>query len=263
MNKFKLPLITLVIMMFICTSISYGSNEYIVNVSIDGDLIEFDRDYGYPFIDDNNRTMIPVRKVMEILNTNVSWKNGKATISNNFTNVEITPNKDIIMVNNKEVKLDTNAIVLEGRIYIPIKYVAEAFGNKVIWDTSNGNNVVILNSGYSDSMLLSNEFNYKVTGVDNHGIIYLDNGGEKLGVKLIGIETEKEFINYVVNNLNGKYVAIETDKLKKDDEGNDLVYLYKEDLLINAEVCKRGYAKPYIELPNVKHIESITNSLSI
>lgn len=102
------------------------------DVRVNGMLVSFP-DAG-PFIDENSRTMIPVRFVAENLGAQVSWDQATktASIEKDDITVEITiGNADLRVIRNgktETVKMDTAAVLKDSRTYVPIRYVAEALG---------------------------------------------------------------------------------------------------------------------------------------
>ncbi len=90
---------------------------------------------GMPFIDENNRSLIPVRKPLEMIGAKVSFdeKNSIVMAEKEDITLEIPINKDYIKVNNQKIKMDTKGIIKEGRTYIPLRYVFEAFKYKIEW----------------------------------------------------------------------------------------------------------------------------------
>ena len=101
-------------------------------VRVNGQVISFPD--GQPFIDNNGRTMIPVRFVTEQLGATVTWdgKTQTANIAKNGIKVAITiGNADMKVTKNSKtdtVKMDTAAVLKDGRTYVPIRFVAEALG---------------------------------------------------------------------------------------------------------------------------------------
>ncbi|MBQ2679604.1 MAG: copper amine oxidase N-terminal domain-containing protein [Firmicutes bacterium] len=93
-----------------------------------------------PFIDENSRTLIPLRAIGEALNLKVEWSKENRTAS--FIGEEITviftiDNEEYEIVKGEETekaKMDTKAIISEDRTYAPVRYLAEAFGYTVGWD---------------------------------------------------------------------------------------------------------------------------------
>ncbi|HVI40887.1 MAG TPA: glycosyl hydrolase family 18 protein [Anaerovoracaceae bacterium] len=100
--------------------------------------------YGVPFIDANNRTLIPLRKPLEAIGAAVSYdeNNGVVTAGKNDIAVKVTIGEDAIYVNGEKIIMDTKAIIEDGRTYIPLRAVFSAFGYDVGWH-SNSDTVYI------------------------------------------------------------------------------------------------------------------------
>lgn len=90
----------------------------------------------YPYIK-NNRTYVPIRFIAEELGYDVKWDgaNRKVTMTNDGTTVELTIGSNKMMVNGKTVLLDAPAEIRDDRTFVPLRAIAEAFGEKV--DYSN------------------------------------------------------------------------------------------------------------------------------
>lgn len=113
-------------------------NSY-VWVVIDNKAVAFtskDR-MGVPFIDKNNRTLVPVRKLLESIGAEVSYisdEEGKVVsvgASLNETHIILNIDSNQYAVNGKALTMDTVAVIRDGRTYIPARPVLEAFGYKV------------------------------------------------------------------------------------------------------------------------------------
>ena len=90
-----------------------------------------------PFVDANQRTMVPLRAVGEALNLTVSWD--AAARSANFSNGK----KSIFFPidspcaatsDGQSIPMDTAAVIMYGRTFAPVRYLAEYFGYTVTWD---------------------------------------------------------------------------------------------------------------------------------
>ena len=105
------------------------------DVRVNGELVDFPD--GQPYVDANSRTMIPVRFVTEALGAKVSWDgpNQTAVIEKDGTTVKIKiGSTDLTVIKSGKtstVKMDTAAVVKDGRTYVPIRFVAEALGAEV------------------------------------------------------------------------------------------------------------------------------------
>ncbi|MCI8521355.1 MAG: leucine-rich repeat protein [Clostridia bacterium] len=90
-----------------------------------------------PFVDGNDRTQVPVRAVSELLNCKVDWQQDIKTAvitKENGDVVKITLDSDIMTLNDREIKMDTTAILKDDRTFIPVRFVAEALGLTVDWE---------------------------------------------------------------------------------------------------------------------------------
>ncbi len=88
-----------------------------------------------PFKKDG-RTLVPFRALAEALGAEVKWdpKAGKVTVVRDGTTVELTLGGSDAIVNGETVKLDVPAQMVENRVVIPLRFLAEAFGADVTWD---------------------------------------------------------------------------------------------------------------------------------
>jgi len=92
-----------------------------------------------PYVDVNNRTMIPVRFVTEALGAEVSWDQNAqaAVIALDGTTVKVPIGSNTITVSkdgsSSTVTMDTQAVISGDRTCIPIRFVAEALGAYVGW----------------------------------------------------------------------------------------------------------------------------------
>jgi len=88
-----------------------------------------------PFIDENNRMMVPVRFVAEALGLGVQWDSEKrqVIIKGEDKEVVLTVDSSIAYVDGTPIKLDTKAVIVNGRTFVPVRFVAEAFGFEVQW----------------------------------------------------------------------------------------------------------------------------------
>lgn len=92
---------------------------------------------GVPYVDENNRTLVPLRKPLEAIGAQVSYdsKNGVVTAVKDQIEVKVVIGCKKISVNGKDCDLDTQAILRENRTYIPIRAVLEAFGYDLKWNS--------------------------------------------------------------------------------------------------------------------------------
>lgn len=103
-----------------------------ITVEISGSRIGFDQQ---PVIY-NDRTMVPMRKIFEELDADVSWNDETktATGTRGDRTVKISVGSSSMYVNHKQISLDTSPIILGDRTLVPVRAVAEGLGCQVDWD---------------------------------------------------------------------------------------------------------------------------------
>ena len=81
------------------------------------------------------RTLVPMRAFFEALGASVSWTAETKTINANRGQYEIAIVIDSkkTVVNGKEVLIDVPATLINGRTYVPLRFIGEALGEKVEW----------------------------------------------------------------------------------------------------------------------------------
>lgn len=109
-----------------------------ITVRIDSKNVEFDDEIGAPFIDGNNRTLVPFRAALEAYGAEIQWDGATKTakaIKDDIT-IEVPVGEKYIVKNGERIENDTAATIKDNRTYLPIRKVMEAFGADVQWDNS-------------------------------------------------------------------------------------------------------------------------------
>ena len=92
-----------------------------------------------PYIDENDRTMVPLRAVAEALGLAVSWDGYRREAG--FTDGEKSltfpiGSVDAVKEDGTFIHMDTAAVINANRTYAPVRYLAEYFGYTVDWDAA-------------------------------------------------------------------------------------------------------------------------------
>lgn len=188
---FKILVYVLVIS---CILMSHAFAESPITVKVDGKEVSFTD--AAPFVDANNRTQAPLRAIAEALGCKVEWygKEQKVIIKKDYTDADtlamwrsyegeyvtiyeysrkldltIGSNMKILNFYNslygeqslysggyKEQEMDTSPIIKDNRTYLPVRYLAEAFGYEVSWDAVT-QTVNIISQNSIDGRYISDE----------------------------------------------------------------------------------------------------------
>lgn len=106
--------------------------------------------------------MVPIRVISENLGKVVTWNNDdkKVTIKdekgNEFSLVINEKFMEDISSNvYRKIELDVPAVIKDDRTFVPIRAIAEAFGEKVYWD--NDKRVVVIGDNYDSKKIKNDE----------------------------------------------------------------------------------------------------------
>ena len=95
-----------------------------------------------PYIDENNRTMVPVRFVSEELGAKVSWdgETQTVTVKRGYDIIQLWMNYSRIWVNGEFQQMDTKMVLNQehNRNYVPLRFVSQSLGASVGFESSNG-----------------------------------------------------------------------------------------------------------------------------
>ncbi|MDF2678296.1 MAG: hypothetical protein K0Q97_2643, partial [Bacillota bacterium] len=122
-------------------------NNYVIVVLNNRELIFLkEENFGVPFINKDNRVMIPLRKSLEVIGAKVSYDNVNSivTAKKDGITIKIPIGKNSIDVNGQIVKMDTTAILMDNRTYIPLRAIFSAFGYEI--EYHNNSKTVILSN---------------------------------------------------------------------------------------------------------------------
>ena len=141
-----------------------------IRVVVNGEKVVFPD--AQPYMDSNSRILIPVRFVSEKLGAEVGWDpaHQKVTITDSTHTVVLVIGKKQMTVNGQTKTLDTAASVKNSRTYVPIRFVSEALGATVEWD-SKGKSVYINTNGKSivkDQVIEYKGFSYALEEGDKY-----------------------------------------------------------------------------------------------
>lgn len=99
----------------------------------------------------NNRTFIPVRFVADALGASVEWdaESGTATLRSEENIIKLTTNDKWMQVSDykpvvwKKTKMDTAPHIVNNRMFVPIRYIAENLNCDVEWNGETSTALII------------------------------------------------------------------------------------------------------------------------
>ncbi|MGG1639066.1 copper amine oxidase N-terminal domain-containing protein [Paenibacillus sp. NRS-1760] len=135
MKRWLLMLTVVMMLGSMTTTVSAASlPPTFVTVVMDGKKLWFPD--AQAFIDENQRTLVPVRFVAEALGAKVGWEaeSRSVPIQKETQSIRLTIGSNIATVNGAEESFDTQAVMQGGRTFVPLRFVSEILGMAVEWD---------------------------------------------------------------------------------------------------------------------------------
>lgn len=105
-------------------------------MTVNGADTEIDPGRGTAPIIQNDRTLIPVRAVIEAMGGTAEWdsESESAILQYDENTVTLTIGSTTAYYNGMASTLDTTPVIINDRTLLPIRFVAESFGFEVGWD---------------------------------------------------------------------------------------------------------------------------------
>ncbi|MGM0883294.1 MAG: stalk domain-containing protein [Bacillota bacterium] len=105
-----------------------------IQVFVDGDKLDLQTD---PYLY-KGTTLVQFRPIFEKLGLSIKWdaKNKKITGSKQALMINLTIGQSMAMVNGESKKLAVAPQIRNNSTYVPLRFIGEATGRKVIWDAN-------------------------------------------------------------------------------------------------------------------------------
>ena len=117
-----------------------------VTVVVNGQVMVFDQ----PPVMQNNRVFVPMRAIFERLGSTVVYSNGNINAQGNGRSVHLSIGSTNVMINGQNSTMDVAPFTVAGRTEVPLRFVAQALGANVNWN-SNTSTVYIGTGGGNQS----------------------------------------------------------------------------------------------------------------
>ncbi len=176
MKKITVVIITILITVMSVMSVfanTEGKYNGKIDVNINGTYLDFDVD---PIMQ-NNRVMVPMRKIFESLGATVEWNDSSKTITAKKDGklIKLTIGSNQMLVNNNSIYLDAPATIVKSRALVPVRAVSEALEASVAW-AGHGFDIVTISTypvTCEEALGVVADFarTYRVAGVDTEAAI--------------------------------------------------------------------------------------------
>lgn len=119
------------VLLSMCNPIAFGDGIVVVVNGVEAGSAD-----AVPFLDENNRTMVPIRFVAEALKADVSWEtDGEQTVTiQKDSKILFVVGSRRAAIDGRAVEMDTAPVLRQDRVFVPVRYAAEYLGARVEWD---------------------------------------------------------------------------------------------------------------------------------
>lgn len=150
------------------------------DVQINGKIIDFTDENGQKVNGQiiNDRTMVPLRKIFEVLGCEIEWNGETRTVIAKQAEKEI-----VLQINNKvaikrengeeeKIILDTAPVIVNSRTLVPLRFVAESLEKQVGWDKSSYTAIIIDYDYFSELIKQKNANLYNFLSTQNNNVSF-------------------------------------------------------------------------------------------
>lgn len=217
------------------SAVRHAERDIKLNIIVNDNIVMSDV---YPYIE-KGRTFVPIRFVAEELGFDVKWEGStqRVIMTNGNDTAIVTVGSNVMTVNGREIILDAPASVRDQRTFVPLRAIAEAFGQRVDYSAD-------YRTVYVGKLPKYNQ--------DCHVVLYYGNERPVRTTYTINIVT-------LVKNINGQTIRYTSlDKLLAEVR-DELIQFYTVGLADNVEgylsTKQRQYQAVYSDVPEEKRLK--------
>lgn len=265
-KNISLAISTIIMILAISSIFCVSAENKEIKVYLEGSKISFDVQ---PQII-NERTMVPIRAIFEAMGATVEWDEATKTAisTKDNTTVKMTLNSTTEYINNKAFEMDVTPVIIDGRTLAPARYVAEAFGYYVNWDSITQSVLISKDANFDVSKIKDGTQKHPYKFGDKVTITFWDpweyNAKSELGTYEITInsimspyEMEKRFDDSYYSYDDERWYINASVKLlayNKDDicSFQDMMYASK---IVTSDLIPGTYYSWYSDPSNFKSVE--------
>lgn|GEM_PF-6360503 len=105
-----------------------------IRIFVHGEMLKLDVS---PIVSEG-RTLVPMRSIFEKLGYNVVWDAATRSVTAQTpeagSNISLQVDSPYAAVGGLSIRLDVASKIIDGRVFVPLRFVGEASGNNVQWD---------------------------------------------------------------------------------------------------------------------------------
>ena len=215
----------------------------------------------------NDRTLLPVRAVVEAMGGTVEWDQDtqKTTLTMDGIEIQLVIGSTTAYVNGDFESIDIAPVIINDRTMLPIRFIAEKFGFDVFWDGQNMT-VTIQGENSNDTgaamLLYQGQASIRIVTAEDK-VIYIDpyaGSGYDLPADLILVTHEHFDHNDLdkIESRNPDCVVITHNEAIQNGEHQVFDFGY-----VNVEAVEAGYNEEHDASECVGYVLTFSNGKSV
>lgn len=221
--KKKLLLLILLVALLIASLPNSVLAYQEITVTLDNEQLQFDV---VPVLE-NGRVLVPLRAVFEVFGATVSWNNSTNTViaTKDSDTIKLIIGDKVAYKNYSEVELDVPAKVIDGRTLVPLRFVSEALGADVNWDsTLQTVRITRIVEDFVPTLNTEYRLYNDVALLSIPGLVLVDDSGNKLYVtRFLGSTKYLIKFDSSIGNLNTTQIETNDQLVKKISISKDSI----------------------------------------
>ncbi len=179
----------------------------------------------------NSRTLVPLRKLLVGLgvpdnNENIQWIGEKRQVKVNYNGVDISLSIDDTKayINGKEYILDSAPVIHRSRTYLPARFVGEALGYNISWDSYTPAVLVTSNDNMNKLTNILNDLNAAMDKVNSYEIAAMRT--TDVTTTYNGTEEKSEYSSVMIERADLAKQIVYNEATYKDEFENNVNFSY-------------------------------------
>lgn len=240
--------------------ITAWADPTVPTIEINGTPVLYSAQAGVPFVDSAGRLQVPFRQTLEQFGANVDWEESSNTAiaQINGSKLKIPVGSNVLYKDGRKISSDSSAVLLDGRVYLPLRVVLEAFGAQVEWEAQSKTTSVTVTPS---AIVAETDFFVHFIDVGQGDSILIDRQDYEILIDGGGTDQAQHIAQYLAPYIDGNLELVVATHEHEDhigglpavfetfavdrvlDNGRTFSSSYYEDYLsaITAEACAQSH----------------------